>query len=101
MDINIDIDEEIKTLNEGWQLSDDRRKISKEFQLPDFLPALDFVRAVGEDAEKRNHHPDIHIYLRKVLLELTTFDAGSVLTNLDFASAKAIDEIYNLGFLNK
>jgi len=98
MDKNIDIDKEMEILNNGWELSEDQTKISKEFQLPDFLPALDFVRAVGEDAEKRDHHPDIHIYLRKVVFELTTFDAGSVLTNLDFQSAKAIDGIYARNF---
>jgi 4a-hydroxytetrahydrobiopterin dehydratase len=95
MDTNINIDEEMSKIDPEWKLSADRKKISREFHLPDFLPALDFVRAVGEDAEKRDHHPDIHIYVKRVVLELTTFDAGEVLTDMDFQSAKAIDEIYD------
>lgn len=88
------IGEEMGKLSKNWKLSTDQKKIFKEFQLSDFLSTLDFVRAVGEDAEKRNHHPDIHIYFKKVIFELSTFDAGGVLTDLDFQSAKAIDEIY-------
>lgn len=94
----INIESEVERLNSGWRLSEDRRKISKEFRLPDFLPALDFVRMVGEDAEKRDHHPDIHVYVRKVVFDLTTFDAGQRLTNLDFESARAIDEIFKKEF---
>lgn len=94
MDTNINIEEERASLDNDWILSEDKKIISKEFDLPDFLSALDFVREIGEDAEARNHHPDIHIYFRKVVFDLTTVDAGQ-LTDLDFQSARAIDAIYD------
>lgn len=84
----------MEKLDNGWELSEDKKKISKVFQLPDFLPAIDFVRKVGEDAEQRDHHLDIKINIKKVTLELTTYEAGEQLTDKDFESAKAIDEIY-------
>ena len=88
------MDEEMEKLDNRWQLSEDKKKIFKEFQLSAFLPALDFVRKVGEEAEKRNHHPDIKINFKKVTFELTSYFAGEQLTDLDFQSAKAIDKIY-------
>ena len=94
MDTGENLKWEMEKLGNGWKLSDNSKKISKEFFLPDFLPALDFVRLVGEDAEKRDHHPDIHIYLRKVVCELTTYDAAGTLTAKDFDAAKSIDQIF-------
>jgi 4a-hydroxytetrahydrobiopterin dehydratase len=66
--------------------------ISRTFQFKDFPAALKFVNAVGKIAERDQHHPDIDIRWNKVMLALTTHDAGG-LTEKDFALAQKIDRL--------
>ena len=58
----------------------------------DFNDALRLVNAVGEEAEKANHHPDIDIRYNKVTFALTTHDAGG-LTDKDVALASTINTL--------
>ena len=51
-----------------------------------------FVNAVAKLAEKEWHHPDIDIRWNKVMLTLTTHDAGG-LTDRDFSLAKKFNQI--------
>ena len=85
---------EIKeNLNEipGWEFSEN--SITKEFQLKDFKGALAFVNAVGDEAEKMDHHPDILIHSwNKVKITISTHSAGGVTRN-DFDLAKKIAEL--------
>jgi len=64
--------------------------ISRCYEFKDFVAAMRFVNAVARRAEKANHHPDIDIRWNKVLLQLTTHDAGG-LTEKDFALAEQCD----------
>jgi len=73
-----------------WKL--DGAEIQKTFQLASFPMAIAFVTQVGFLAEAAGHHPDIDIRWRKVLLRLTTHDAGG-LSDKDFELAAQIDEI--------
>ena len=66
--------------------------ISRKFQFKDFPAAMKFVNAVAKAAEKEQHHPDIDIRWNKVMLALTTHDAGG-LTEKDFALAKKFDRL--------
>jgi len=50
------IDSNLSKLS-GWIFEND--SIEKQFQFKDFIEALSFVNAVGMEAEKMNHHPDI------------------------------------------
>ena len=67
-------------------------EIRKTFRLASFPAAIAFVTHVGFLAEAAGHHPDIDIRWRKVMLTLTTHDAGG-LTQKDFDLAAQIDEI--------
>lgn len=63
----------------------------RDYELADFAAALAFVNAVGELAERANHHPDILIHgWNKVRLTLSTHSAGG-LTEADRALARQID----------
>lgn len=64
--------------------------ITRLYQFKDFPAAVKFVNAVARLAEKAWHHPDIDIRWNKVVLTLTTHDAGG-LTEKDFALAKKFD----------
>jgi len=74
----------------GWNLSEDAKKISKEYKFQDFIGAINFVNNVAEIAESENHHPDIKINYNKVLLELSTHAIGGLSEN-DFILAAKID----------
>ncbi len=76
----------------GWILSNDAKKISKEYLFKDFIGSVDFINSVADIAEAEGHHPDIHIFYNKVLLELSTHSVGG-LTENDFIVAEKIDEI--------
>jgi 4a-hydroxytetrahydrobiopterin dehydratase len=79
----------IKALK-GWAIHG--KRLVKAFEFEDFSEGLDFVNKVGEVAEKLDHHPDVHLTYRGVLLEITTRSVGG-LTEKDFRLAAAIDSI--------
>ena len=72
----------------GWDRRGD--EIHKQFERASFPDAIAFVVRIGFLAEAADHHPDLDIRWRKVLVALTTHDAGG-LTGLDLAMAESID----------
>lgn len=82
-----DIERELATLD-GWTCQD--RAIHKEFVFEDFPEAVLFVSALVPVAEAADHHPDIEIHYKRVLLTYTTHSAGG-LTAKDFDGARAAD----------
>ncbi len=77
------------------RVADWRRRgktIHREFTFADFPPAIRFVNSVARAAEKANHHPDIDIRWNRVLLALTTHDAGG-LTEKDCELAVRCDAL--------
>jgi 4a-hydroxytetrahydrobiopterin dehydratase len=65
---------------EDWSEVDD--KLEREFTFDDFVQAIAFVNRVAELAESENHHPDIEIHYKRVILRWWTHTAGGV-TDLD------------------
>ncbi len=78
----------------GWSRSGDA--LNRTFTLPSFPAALVFACAVGNLAERADHHPDMLIQYKKVTLKLSTHSAGG-LTERDFALAKEINGIAREG----
>lgn len=74
----------------GWALDEEAKKISKEFKFKDFIGAINFVERVADVAEMEDHHPDIHVYYNKVVLELWTHAIGGLSEN-DFIVAAKVD----------
>jgi 4a-hydroxytetrahydrobiopterin dehydratase len=75
---------------EGW--TRDGEVISRTVERKDFKDALAFVNALGEEAEKANHHPDIDIRWNKVTLALSTHSEGK-LTDKDIDMASKINRL--------
>jgi 4a-hydroxytetrahydrobiopterin dehydratase len=73
----------------GWTRQNDT--IRKQFSFADFRAAIAFVNAVADLAESANHHPDITITYNRVLLVLSSHDAGG-LTQRDLDLARRIEE---------
>jgi len=76
--------------NAGWTRENDA--LTKTFPFADFAAALAFTVRVGMIAEKRDHHPDVHLGWGKARVVWTTHDAGGI-TDLDLELAKATDGI--------
>ena len=74
----------------GWTLDEKYTVISKEYKFQDFIGAINFVNKISEIAEEEGHHPDIHIFYNKVLLELSTHSIKGLSEN-DFILAIKID----------
>ena len=64
-----------------------------DINLRDFSEALSFLVKVGIEAEKLNHHPEIHNIYNKVTLKLCTHDAGNRVTEKDIVLARAIEKL--------
>ncbi|GAA0593474.1 4a-hydroxytetrahydrobiopterin dehydratase [Virgibacillus siamensis] len=86
---NSQINEKLKEVS-GWEMQNGH--LTKTYQLDDFNASLKFVNAVGELAEKADHHPDILIQYNKVKLSLRTHDQDSI-TEKDFNLAGKIEQL--------
>jgi 4a-hydroxytetrahydrobiopterin dehydratase len=73
----------------GWELEDGA--IAKSFEFKDFNEAWGFMTRVALAAEKMDHHPEWTNVYNKVLIRLSTHDAGG-LTQRDFKLAGWINE---------
>jgi len=77
----------------AWRLTEDGKRIRREWRVADFARALDFFRRIGDIAEREDHHPDLHLTgYRNVAVELSTH-AVNGLTDNDFILAAKIDEL--------
>ncbi len=74
----------------GWQLSDDKLAIIKDFKFDDFHHTLGFINAVGFMANHEDHHPDIEVGYGYCRLRFTTHAIKGLSEN-DFICAAKID----------
>lgn len=82
------INQELTTLV-GWQVVEG--KLHKVYQFPDFVAAFAFMTKVAIVAEKLDHHPEWFNVYNRVVIDLTTHDAGGI-SSRDFALARKIDQ---------
>ena len=61
---------------DGWTEQD--AALVREFELPSFPAAIEFVDRLAELAESEDHHPDIDIRYRRVTVRWTTHSAGGI-----------------------
>ena len=72
-----------------WTEEDNKLKATFEFK--DFIEAFSFMTQVALLAEKINHHPNWSNVYNKVVIELTTHDAGNTITSKDRTLAQQIE----------
>ncbi len=68
-------------------------RIEREYRFENFRQALDFAVAVGELAEREQHHPDIHLAWGRVRVETWTHKIRGLHRN-DFILAAKCDSLY-------
>lgn len=84
-----DLTEKLKGL-EGWAHAGNA--IRKEFVFQDFPEAVLFVSALVPGAEDADHHPDIEIHYKRVVLSYSTHSEGGVTTK-DIDGAAMADAV--------
>jgi 4a-hydroxytetrahydrobiopterin dehydratase len=73
--------------------NEENNRLKKNFEFDNFVDAFAFMTKVAMIAEKMDHHPFWTNVYNKVSIELSTHDAGDVVTQQDRDLAKAIDKI--------
>jgi 4a-hydroxytetrahydrobiopterin dehydratase len=72
----------------AWELAHDR--IRRSYRFADFSQAFAFMTRVALLAEKQGHHPELRNVYSRVVVELTSHDAGGI-TERDLELARATD----------
>jgi 4a-hydroxytetrahydrobiopterin dehydratase len=76
-----------------WRLTQEGKRIRRDWVVKDFLAGLEFFEAIGQVAEAEDHHPDLHLEgYRNVWVELWTHAIGGLSEN-DFIMAAKIDRL--------
>ena len=65
--------------------------LKARFHTPDFATGLRLANLIGESAERWDHHPDVNITYRDVVVTLVSHDVGGI-TSRDLRMARLIGE---------
>jgi len=75
---------------EGWRIRG--KMLEKTYKFKEYKQCVRFFNKIAALAEKIQHHPDAMVSYGKVVIRLTTHDAGG-LTARDFRMAKLINRL--------
>jgi 4a-hydroxytetrahydrobiopterin dehydratase len=67
-------------------------KLHREYKFSEFVTAFGFMASCALVAERMNHHPEWFNVWNKVVVDLTTHDAGGI-SALDFELAEKMDKL--------
>jgi len=84
-----EIQRELNNLS-GWSVQN--AKLHKMFVFKDFIKAFSFMTTAALHIEKMNHHPEWFNIYNKLIVDLTTHDAGGITQN-DIDLAKILNSI--------
>lgn len=76
---------------------EENNQLSRTFEFNDFSEAFAFMTRVAFAADKMDHHPDWSNAYNKVVIHLSSHDAGSKVTEKDRKLAAEIDKIAGEG----
>ena len=74
-----------------WQ--ETNNQLVKTFRFKNFTEAFGFMTKVAIESEKMNHHPSWSNTYNEVSIQLSTHDAGGIVTEKDRQLAKIIDQL--------
>ncbi len=86
---NAQIDSFLQQKN-GWCV--ENNKLHREYVFKNFVEAFGFIAQVALVAEAQNHHPEWFNVYKKVVIDLTTHEAGGI-TEKDFMLAQKIESL--------
>jgi 4a-hydroxytetrahydrobiopterin dehydratase len=73
----------------GWEVANG--KLHREYKFADFVHAFGFMATSAIAIEKMNHHPEWFNVYNRVVVDLTTHDAGGI-SQRDFELAGLLDQ---------
>ena len=79
----------------GWSV--ERAALAKTFKFGSFREAMSFIVRVSYEAEALNHHPEWSNVYNRVVVRLTTHDAGNKITAKDVELATRMQKISWVG----
>jgi 4a-hydroxytetrahydrobiopterin dehydratase len=79
----------------GWR--HERGALEKTFTFGTFRDAFSFMARVAFEAEAMNHHPDWTNVYNRVVMRLSTHDAGGAVTERDVELARRVQRISWVG----
>ncbi len=77
-------------IDSDWQLSNDKKTISRAIRCKNFSKVMFLVNATAHMADQEGHHPDVSFGYNQVAVSYTTHEADG-LTRNDFICAKKVD----------
>lgn len=75
----------------AWQL--ENGKLHRELVFDDFVAAFGFMTRIALVAEKMEHHPEWSNVYNRLVIDLTTHDAGGI-SERDIALARRVDSLF-------
>ncbi len=72
-----------------WQVVEGK-KLQREFVFKRYLDSVEWIGRIAQIAEAERHHPDLHVFWRRIVVEVWTHSAGG-LTENDFILAAKIE----------
>lgn len=72
----------------------DNNALHKTYTFADFESAFHFMQVAAKLISELNHHPEWTNVYNKVIIKLTTHDAGNVVTEKDEKLAIKFDKIF-------
>jgi 4a-hydroxytetrahydrobiopterin dehydratase len=80
-----------KQVSDDWNVVE-MKKITREFSFVNYRHTMEFVNKVADLAEDEGHHPDMHVFYGRVMIELWTHSINGLSEN-DFIMASKIDKL--------
>lgn len=74
----------------GWSVH--AGKLHREYRFPNFVEAFGFMSSVALRAESMDHHPEWFNVYGRVVMDLTTHDAGGISAR-DLKLATEVEEL--------
>lgn len=81
-----------KQLHSGWELTEDKLKLSREIQCKDFAQAMDLTQNLGKIAQEQWHHPEITLGFGYLKIFIWTHKINN-LVEADFILAAKFDQL--------
>lgn len=75
--------------------TEDKSHLAASFKFENFIEAFAFMTEVAFFAEQQGHHPDWSNVYNTVDVQLSTHDAGDIVTKKDEQLAATMEKIYN------
>ena len=76
-----------------WVFDESVSMLTRTFKFKRYSQGPEFAVLIGEMANQQDHHPSLHIYYKKCVVEFTTHSAKGVSIN-DFICAAKTDQIF-------